>query len=138
MREFIKNFIEKLKDTYEINIAQRLTPKTTRWLMIAAVIALAIFPMLKFQQSAFWVRVIGYTGLYIILGLGLNVVVGFAGLLDLGYVAFYAIGAYTYGLLSSFTCSIRGNFIRHPGSAHARRLSGYCHIRFWRDHQDAA
>jgi branched-chain amino acid transport system permease protein len=110
MREFIKNFIEKLKDTYEINIAQRLTPKTTRWLMIAAVIALAIFPMLKFQQSAFWVRVIGYTGLYIILGLGLNVVVGFAGLLDLGYVAFYAIGAYTYGLLASGQFDIHISF----------------------------
>ena len=42
--------------------------------------------------------------LYVMLGLGLNVVVGFAGLLDLGYVAFYGIGAYTYALLSS-TCT---------------------------------
>ncbi|MCI1016960.1 ABC transporter ATP-binding protein, partial [Herbaspirillum sp. C7C2] len=39
--------------------------------------------------------------LYIMLALGLNVVVGFAGLLDLGYIAFYAIGAYTAGLLAS-------------------------------------
>ncbi len=46
-------------------------------------------------------RVIAYSGLYIILGLGLNIVVGLAGLLDLGYVAFYAIGAYTYALLAS-------------------------------------
>jgi len=42
------------------------------------------------------------TGIYIMLAMGLNVVVGFAGLLDLGYVAFYAVGAYTYGLLSSW------------------------------------
>ena len=42
-----------------------------------------------------------YTMLYIVLGLGLNTVVGFAGMLDLGYVAFYGIGAYTYALLSS-------------------------------------
>ncbi len=42
------------------------------------------------------------TGIYIMLSLGLNVVVGFAGLLDLGYVAFYAVGAYTYALLSSW------------------------------------
>jgi branched-chain amino acid transport system permease protein len=55
-------------------------------------------PLLKFQQEAFWVRVVGYTGLYIILGLGLNLQVGLTGLLDLGYVAFYAIGAYTYVL----------------------------------------
>src|ERR1700744_1836995 len=39
---------------------------------------------------------------YATLALGLNIVVGFAGLLDLGYAAFFAIGAYTYGLLTSF------------------------------------
>ena len=40
-------------------------------------------------------------GLFILMGLGLNIVVGFAGLLDLGYVAFFAIGAYTMGVLTS-------------------------------------
>src|SRR3989441_4353611 len=40
-------------------------------------------------------------GIYVLLAIGLNVVVGFAGLLDLGYAAFFAIGAYTYGLLAS-------------------------------------
>ncbi len=45
-------------------------------------------------------------GLYIIMGLGLNIVVGFAGLLDLGYVAFFAIGAYTVGILTSTTQGI--------------------------------
>ncbi len=39
---------------------------------------------------------------YAALALGLNVVVGFAGLLDLGYAAFFAIGAYCYGILTSF------------------------------------
>ena len=42
-----------------------------------------------------------FTLIYILLGLGLNVVVGYAGLLDLGYVAFFGFGAYSYGLLSS-------------------------------------
>jgi ABC-type branched-subunit amino acid transport system permease subunit len=42
-----------------------------------------------------------FTLIYILLGLGLNVIVGYAGLLDLGYVAFFGIGAYSYGLLSS-------------------------------------
>ena len=42
-----------------------------------------------------------FTLLYALLGLGLNVVVGFAGLLDLGYVAFYGFGAYAYAILSS-------------------------------------
>ena len=73
-------------------------------------IALAILPLLKFPQTAYWVRVVGYTGLYIILGLGLNVVVGFAGLLDLGYVAFYAIGAYTFALLAGGQFDIHLSF----------------------------
>ncbi|QEL54559.1 ABC transporter permease subunit [Chromobacterium paludis] len=48
-----------------------------------------------------WVRIIDFALLYVMLALGLNIVVGFAGLLDLGFIAFYAIGAYTYALLSS-------------------------------------
>jgi branched-chain amino acid transport system permease protein len=46
------------------------------------------------------VDVLTLTGIYVVLALGLNIVVGLAGLLDLGYIAFYAIGAYTYALLS--------------------------------------
>ena len=45
--------------------------------------------------------VLDTVGLFILMGLGLNIVVGFAGLLDLGYVAFFAIGAYTMGVLTS-------------------------------------
>lgn len=48
-----------------------------------------------------WVRVLDFTLLYIMLALGLNIVVGYAGLLDLGYIAFYAVGAYLYALLAS-------------------------------------
>ena len=48
-----------------------------------------------------WVRTLDFALLYILLALGLNIVVGFAGLLDLGYIAFYAVGAYTYALLNS-------------------------------------
>ena len=77
-----------------------LTSRPQTILLIFVAIALAALPLFEFSLRAYWVRVIGYAGLYIILGLGLNVVVGFAGLLDLGYVAFYAIGAYTFGLLA--------------------------------------
>ena len=48
-----------------------------------------------------WVRILDFTLLYIMLALGLNIVVGYAGLLDLGYIAFYAVGAYVYALLAS-------------------------------------
>ncbi|MEY3527708.1 MAG: hypothetical protein RLZZ549_191 [Pseudomonadota bacterium] len=44
----------------------------------------------------YWVRVLDFALLYVVLALGLNVVIGFAGLLDLGYIAFYAVGAYSY------------------------------------------
>ncbi len=47
------------------------------------------------------VRALAFAALYVLLALGLNIVVGFAGLLDLGYVAFYAVGAYMYALLAS-------------------------------------
>ena len=50
---------------------------------------------------AYPLRILDLALLYAILGMGLNIVVGYAGLLDLGYVAFYAIGAYTYALLAS-------------------------------------
>jgi branched-chain amino acid transport system permease protein len=48
-----------------------------------------------------WVRIMALALLYVLLALGLNIVVGYAGLLDLGFVAFYAVGAYMYALLAS-------------------------------------
>jgi branched-chain amino acid transport system permease protein len=65
-------------------------------------LALAVLPLAlaaAFGQT--WVRVVNLALLYVMLALGLNIVVGFAGLLDLGYIAFYAVGAYLYALLSS-------------------------------------
>ena len=56
----------------------------------------------------------GDAGYYIILALGLNIVVGFAGLLDLGYVAFFAIGAYTWGIVGSSQLSILTNIPFNP------------------------
>lgn len=48
-----------------------------------------------------WVRVLDFVLLYVLLAIGLNIVVGYAGLLDLGYIAFYALGAYFYAWLAS-------------------------------------
>jgi len=67
--------------------------------LIAA--ALAMLPFIVGMQGQTWVRVLNTALLYVMLALGLNIVVGFAGLLDLGYIAFYAVGAYTYALLAS-------------------------------------
>src|SRR5512145_87212 len=63
--------------------------------------ALAVLPFALTGIGTFWVRITNYAILYVLLALGLNIVVGFAGLLDLGYIAFYAVGAYTYALLAS-------------------------------------
>ncbi|TJZ69035.1 ABC transporter permease subunit [Chitiniphilus eburneus] len=67
-------------------------------------IVLAILPWVLtggFENGKSWVRAVDFALLYIMLALGLNIVVGYAGLLDLGYIAFYAVGAYTYALLNS-------------------------------------
>jgi branched-chain amino acid transport system permease protein len=66
-----------------------------------AALALAILPLLLQSAGNFWVRIADSALLYVLLALGLNIVVGYAGLLDLGFVAFFAIGAYLYGLMAS-------------------------------------
>ena len=68
---------------------------------LAGAAALIILPLLLQTAGNAWVRIADMALLYVLLALGLNIVVGFAGLLDLGYVAFFAVGAYMYGLLAS-------------------------------------
>ncbi|MCC7152566.1 MAG: ABC transporter ATP-binding protein, partial [Rubrivivax sp.] len=58
-------------------------------------------PLFAQQFGQGWVRILALALLYVLLALGLNIVVGYAGLLDLGYVAFYAVGAYMYALMAS-------------------------------------
>ena len=72
------------------------------WAGVALVaLALAVLPFIAALQGQAWVRILNFAMIYIMLALGLNIVVGFAGLLDLGYIAFYAVGAYCYALLAS-------------------------------------
>jgi branched-chain amino acid transport system permease protein len=68
---------------------------------IAAALGLLILPLILQGFGNAWVRIADMALLYVLLALGLNIVVGYAGLLDLGYVAFFAIGAYMYALLAS-------------------------------------
>jgi len=74
--------------------------KRVQAFLISAV-ALAVLPLLLQGFGEAWVRILDTALLYILLALGLNIVVGFAGLLDLGYIAFYAVGAYLFALLAS-------------------------------------
>ncbi len=68
---------------------------------LAAALGLIVFPLLLQFVGDAWVRIAAFALLYIMLALGLNIVVGLAGLLDLGYIAFYAVGAYMFALLAS-------------------------------------
>jgi branched-chain amino acid transport system permease protein len=69
--------------------------------MAVLLAVMLIFPFVAAQFGNSWVRILDMALLYIMLALGLNIVVGFAGLLDLGYIAFFAVGAYLTGLLAS-------------------------------------
>ncbi len=68
---------------------------------VLCAVALLALPLFAQQFGQGWVRIMALSLLYVLLALGLNIVVGYAGLLDLGYVAFYAVGAYMYALLAS-------------------------------------
>jgi branched-chain amino acid transport system permease protein len=69
------------------------------WLMLAALLLLPFITDALLGRG--WVRIVDFAMLYIMLALGLNIVVGYAGLLDLGYIAFFAVGAYCYALTGS-------------------------------------
>lgn len=73
--------------------------RATQWGFVLAIIAVLLY--LPVVLGPYLSEVTNIVGLYILAGLGLNIVVGFAGLLDLGYVAFYAIGAYVMGVLTT-------------------------------------
>ena len=78
--------------------------------MILLAILIIAFPFIDKLTSLRWTAQIIFALIFVILGLGLNIVVGYAGLLDLGYAAFFAIGAYTTGILSSPQHGIHLNF----------------------------
>jgi len=82
-------------------VAQSRAPVSRRLagaLALAAVVALIVMVP---QAGLYYVRLADDVLIYTLLAFGLNLVIGYAGLLDLGFVAFYAVGAYTYALLAS-------------------------------------
>ena len=87
----------------KVTFAQRLADDpvlSKRLLLVAAAIGLA-FPWLVSTGTNFYhVNVMVSALIFVVLGLDLNITVGLAGLLDLGYIAFFAVGSYTYALLS--------------------------------------
>ncbi len=89
------------RELYEVRqaaLSDKQKKQTRRGLTIGGVILLFLLPLIL---GTYLTEVVDNVGLFILMGLGLNIVVGFAGLLDLGYVAFFAIGAYVVGILTS-------------------------------------
>ena len=82
-----------------IVLAERLQGRKRIALYVALVGGLVIAPLVDHNDANF--NVLTDAFIFVLLAIGLNVVVGFAGLLDLGYAAFFAIGAYAYGMLAS-------------------------------------
>lgn len=81
---------------------QRLPDRSQRIVRIAALaVALLLLGLLPQVLGPFLSDVLNFAGIFLLMALGLNIVVGFAGLLDLGYVAFFAVGAYTTAVLTS-------------------------------------
>jgi len=79
----------------------RARPAVLRAGVALIALALLALPFALAAVGTTWVRITNLAILFVFLSLGLNIVVGFAGLLDLGYIAFYAVGAYVYALLAS-------------------------------------
>lgn len=88
-------------NAYRLEIQKKawVRSKITQYVFYGLII-LTIF-LIPLRLNSNWVYTAGTIGIYVLLGLGLNIVVGLAGLLDLGYVAFFAIGAYTTALLTA-------------------------------------
>src|ERR1700682_3953419 len=85
-----------------LRLRERLRDRDNAVYAILLILAL-IWPLATIyaSDSTFLITQAGHAGTWVLLAIGLNVVVGFAGLLDLGYAAFFAIGAYTYALFAS-------------------------------------
>jgi branched-chain amino acid transport system permease protein len=91
-------------------------PKMARF-AIAAIDLVVVMPVVGAASGSF-ALVATMVGVYAILSMGLNIVVGYTGLLNLGYAAFYAVGAYTYGIFASRQASQFMGFGTYPLSGH--------------------
>src|SRR5260221_2257165 len=92
--------LRTLRDTLLEPILRVPEATRRRWLVTFLVLAAALFPIIDTNDGD--IDAAANATAFATLALGLNIVVGFAGLLDLGYAAFFAIGAYSYGILSSY------------------------------------
>jgi branched-chain amino acid transport system permease protein len=89
------------RERYRARISGASPERQKRVRVAALAVGVVTMLALPLLMDPYLAEVVDQVGIYVLMGLGLNIVVGFAGLLDLGYVAFFAIGAYTMGVLTS-------------------------------------
>lgn len=89
------------RETARSRIARMSVEERRKWLLGGAAVAVLILAVLPEILGNFLSEVFDLAGIFLMMALGLNIVVGYAGLLDLGYVAFFAVGAYTTAVLTS-------------------------------------
>ena len=89
------------KESFQKRKAAQTAVQRSKAQKVSMVVASLFLLVLPLILGTYLTEVVDNVGIYILMGFGLNIVVGFAGLLDLGYVAFFAIGAYTMGILTS-------------------------------------
>lgn len=96
--QLVRPFLIKSTGLNKVKLPQwpEFSPRTINVIILFVVLGAAIWPFFSGRTA---VDIATLVLIYVMLGLGLNIVVGFAGLLDLGFVGFYAVGAYTYALL---------------------------------------
>ncbi len=99
-REQVSSFTSKMRSDERMELPSflRTSQQQRMWTMFV-IVGLLLFPFISSRGA---VDIATLTLIYVMLGLGLNVVVGLAGLLDRGYVGFYAVGAYSYALLNMY------------------------------------
>jgi branched-chain amino acid transport system permease protein len=94
----------------------------SRWLFVLLIAGVLLLPFITDALlGRGWVRIVDFAMLYIMLALGLNIVVGYAGLLDMGYIAFFAVGAYSFALAGS----------PHLAQAFPLAFPAGAHVSFW-------
>jgi branched-chain amino acid transport system permease protein len=126
LRDRLSGTVRTLRRRY------RGLPPAARFGVVAALFVVAallpyLMPFIS-DRSNYWVAITFKIGLAALMALGLNIVVGFAGLLDLGYVAFFAIGAYTYAIL---TGAVRFTLAQREGLPNTLDLLPEFHMYFW-------
>jgi branched-chain amino acid transport system permease protein len=92
---------ERGKESFQKRQTARTEKQMSNQRRVGLIVAVILLLALPFLTGTYITNVVDRVGIFILMGLGLNIVVGYAGLLDLGYVAFFAIGAYVMGLLTS-------------------------------------